>query len=88
MSSAGSISAQALASGLLPSQNFLFTAIDDVEHTWFNWIASFCAISCYCFALFRALVSRRFARVGQSLATRTGMPGLALLILALRPLLC
>jgi hypothetical protein len=52
---------QALSSGLSPAQNFLFTAIDDVEHTWFNWIASICAICLILLLGFSALLSRRFA---------------------------
>jgi len=56
---------QALSSGLLPVQNFLFTSIDDVEHTWFNWIASICTLSLILLAAVAALASRRFSRPGQ-----------------------
>ena len=54
--------AQALSSGLLPTQNFLFTAIDDAEHTWFNWISSICALFLILLSAFTALASRKFAR--------------------------
>jgi len=53
---------QALASGLLPDQNFLFTQIADVEHTWFNWISSFCALALILLASLTALSSGRFAK--------------------------
>jgi hypothetical protein len=52
---------QALSSGLLPWQNFLFTAIEDVEHTWFNWIASTCALILILLFGIAALFSRRLA---------------------------
>ncbi len=54
--------AQALSSGLLPAQNFLFTTIDDVEHTWFNWISSICALCLILLSAFSALASRKFKR--------------------------
>lgn len=68
---------QALASGLVPSQNFLFTAIDDVEHTWFNWIASFCALSLILLFGLTALFSRRFAgSEGAAVRNRQGFTAL------------
>jgi hypothetical protein len=70
---------QALSSGLLPSQNFLFTAIDDPEHTWFNWIASICALSLILLLGLAALASRRFARTASS-SPRNRHVALALLI--------
>jgi hypothetical protein len=57
---------QALASGLVPGQNFLFTAIADVEHTWFNWIASICALFLILSLALAALLSRRFAADGRT----------------------
>lgn len=52
---------QALSSGLLPVQNFLFTQIADVEHTWFNWISSFCALALILLAALTAVASGRLA---------------------------
>ncbi len=72
---------QALASGLLPSQNFLFTYIADVEHSWFNWIASFCAILLFLLCAVAALASRRFASFAYSGDPRR-KAWLALLVLA------
>jgi len=55
---------QALSSGLLPSQNSLFTRIDDPEHTWFNWIASLCALLLILLFATTTLASRRLAAFG------------------------
>ena len=61
---------QALSSGLLPAQNFLFTELADVEHNWFNWISSFCALALILLAALTALASRRFAGNPASLSGR------------------
>lgn len=71
---------QALSSGLLPSQNFLFTAIDDPEHTWFNWIASICALSLTLLLGISALASRHFTSAPNT-ASRNRQASLALLLL-------
>jgi len=71
---------QALSSGLLPAQNFLFTQIDDVEHTWFNWISSLCALALILLGALTAFASRRFANnTNSSSASKSLWGGLLLL---------
>jgi 6-pyruvoyl-tetrahydropterin synthase related domain len=71
---------QALSSGLLPDQNFLFTRIVDVEHTWFNWISSLCALALILPGALTALSSRRFGNNTDSSSTSKHLWGGLLLL--------
>lgn len=80
--------AQALSSGLLPSENFLFTVTGDPEHTWFNWIASICAILLIVLFALAALACRRLSTRNstrnRSLSSALLLVGAAAVFLTLR----
>lgn len=56
---------QALSSGLLPGQNFLFTEMNDPEHTLVNWIVSGLAVLLMVITGFAALGAQRDGASGR-----------------------
>jgi hypothetical protein len=74
---------QILSSGLLPAQNFLYTAIDDPEHTVFNWIASTTAIVTIVITGIAAIVVHREQAGREALAGERKLWGALLLLAAL-----
>ncbi len=71
--------AQALASGLQPAENFLYTNIADPEHNSFNWIASSIAVLLMAMAGASAIVAYRNAAKEES--TGEKRPSQAILLL-------
>jgi hypothetical protein len=72
---------QVLSAGLLPSQNFLYTVIDDPEHNLFNWIASTNAIILIVATGIAALVVHRRG-AGEDLISEDAKMWRVLLLLA------
>jgi hypothetical protein len=70
---------QALSAGLLPSENFLYTAINDPEHTLFNWIASSIAVLMMILTGLAALAPRPGDREGSGTVSSKLWQGLVLL---------
>jgi uncharacterized membrane protein len=78
---------QALSSGLLPSENFLYTAMNDPEHTVFNWIASTTAIVIIVTTGIAAIAANREQAGREALAEERKLSRALLLLAALATLM-
>lgn len=79
--------AQALSSGLLPSQNFLYTQINDPEHNLFNWIASSTAISLIVMAGIAGVLAHRGMKDGEERGEKKELWRVLLLLSAVATIL-
>lgn len=78
---------QILSSNLRPNANFLYTAVNDAEHTFFNWIASTMAIGMAVMAGFAAIGGKAEGSEGGSPSEREGVRRALLLLAAVATLL-
>ena len=73
---------QALSSGLLPSENFLFTMLKDVDHNWFNLIATTSALGMMILCALAALGSGCFASSSSGRTGKYAVPRVLLVLAA------
>src|SRR5882757_354136 len=79
--------AQALSPGLLPSDNFLFTAANDPEHTFFNYIASTIAVAIIAFTGIAAIAAHKELNQPDATQQRRHLWGAFLVLSALATVL-
>ena len=79
--------AQALSSGLHPSDNFLYTMVNDPEHNLFNWIASTVAVALIVLTGIAGLAARQTAAQGETNQEREKVWRVFLLVAAAASLL-
>jgi hypothetical protein len=74
---------QALSTGLLPSENFLYTIVSDPEHTFFNFIASTIAVAIIVFTGAAAIAVHKDLSESDGTQQRRHLWGAFLLLSAL-----
>jgi len=78
---------QALSTGLLPQENFLYTQTGDPEHNFFNWVASSTAVLMILLTGAAAIAARRGALSGDEQGEKRKLWAVLLLLSAVATLL-